>query len=99
MLFSCLIDADRIDTANFENSKLAKLGQDGRYVGWEVLMERLEKKLQDFEKNLDKTPVDGIRKIVSDACFTKANDEIVTRNQKYSENGNRGTAKSGTRIQ
>ena len=24
---------------------------------------------------------------------------FVTRNQKYSENGNRGTAKSGTRIQ
>ena len=24
---------------------------------------------------------------------------LVTRNQKYSENGNRGTAKSGTRIQ
>jgi len=26
-------------------------------------------------------------------------DIIVTRKQKYSENGNRGTAKSGTRIQ
>lgn len=26
-------------------------------------------------------------------------DHDVTRNQKYSENGNRGTAKSGTRIQ
>ena len=26
-------------------------------------------------------------------------DDFVTRNQKYSENGNRGTAKSGTRIQ
>jgi hypothetical protein len=24
---------------------------------------------------------------------------VVTRKQKYSENGNRGTAKSGTRIQ
>ena len=26
-------------------------------------------------------------------------DQTVTRKQKYSENGNRGTAKSGTRIQ
>jgi len=30
----------------------------------------------------------------------KAGDAlVVTRKQKYSENGNRGTAKSGTRIQ
>ena len=76
MLFSCLIDADRVDTANFENSKQAKLRQNGRYVGWEVLIERLEKKLQGFEKKPYKTPVDGIRKIVSDACFTKAKDEM-----------------------
>lgn len=74
MLFSCLIDADRTDTANFENPKLARLRQDGNFIKWAVLIDRLEKKLQDFENKPDKTPIDGIRKRISDACLTKAND-------------------------
>jgi CRISPR-associated endonuclease/helicase Cas3 len=74
MLFSCLIDADRTDTANFENPEHASLRQDGNFVEWDVLIDRLEKKLQDFENKPDKTPIDGIRKKISDACLTKAND-------------------------
>ena len=36
---------------------------------------------------------------LSDRVLTGDRKAIVTRKQKYSENGNRGTAKSGTRIQ
>jgi CRISPR-associated endonuclease/helicase Cas3 len=33
-LFSCLIDADRTDTADFSNGRAASLRQYGRYAGW-----------------------------------------------------------------
>ena len=76
VLFSCLIDADRTDTANFENVNQAKLRQDGKYVEWEVLIERLEKKLHDFVINPNRSPIDGIRNIVSNACLERAKDEM-----------------------
>lgn len=76
MLFSCLIDADRTDTANFENPKHARLREFSKFIGWDVLIDRLEKKLQDFDNKPDKDPIDGIRKKISDACLTRANDEI-----------------------
>ncbi len=41
LLFSCLIDADRTDTADFENQRAASFRQDGLYESWPVLIERL----------------------------------------------------------
>ena len=68
-LFSCLIDADRINTADFENPRAARNRLNGRYVGWHLLIERLEQELQKFG---GRTPIDEIRRQVSDRCFENA---------------------------
>jgi CRISPR-associated endonuclease/helicase Cas3 len=47
-LFSCLIDADRINTADFERPRQAALRLKGRYAQWEVLSGRLEEHLVMF---------------------------------------------------
>ena len=75
MLFSCLIDADRMDTADFENPKNAQLRQNGHFTDWDILIERLEHKLQSFRVLKDKNPIDAIREQISDACFDRANAE------------------------
>lgn len=69
MLFSCLIDADRIDTADFENPRAAELRQHGRYTSWDKLAERLEIYLRQFSS---RTPVDAVRQEVSEACLKRA---------------------------
>jgi len=69
-LFSCLIDADRIDTANFENKKVAAYRPQGDYVPWQVLIGRLEQKLSAFAP---RHPIDHLRRKISDECLAAAN--------------------------
>jgi CRISPR-associated endonuclease/helicase Cas3 len=64
-LFSCLIDADRIDSADFEKPVKAKYRANGDYIGWAILIQRLEASLQEFPI---KNPIDGIRKNISEHC-------------------------------
>ncbi len=64
-LFSCLIDADRVDTADFEKPKSARHRLNGQYTEWPLLIERLEKHLQGFTL---RNPVDEIRRNISDHC-------------------------------
>jgi len=64
-LFSCLIDADRVDTADFERPKAAKHRLNGQYTEWPLLIERLEKHLQGFTL---RSPIDEIRRSISDHC-------------------------------
>lgn len=64
-LFSCLIDADRVDTADFERPKAARYRLNGRYTEWPVLIDRLEKHLQRFTL---RDPVDQIRRSISEHC-------------------------------
>lgn len=68
-LFSCLIDADRIDTANFEHKKVAVYRPQGDYVPWTVLIERLEGKLSGFAPRY---PIDHLRRKISDECLAAA---------------------------
>ena len=68
-LFSCLIDADRINTADFENPKAAKNRLTGQYPSWDILIERLEEKLAKFENQKE---IDKLRKQISDHCKEKA---------------------------
>ena len=68
-LFSCLIDADRVDTADFEKPKAAKYRPNGIYAQWPRLIERLERHLQGFEL---RDPVDEIRRDVSSHCLNAA---------------------------
>jgi CRISPR-associated endonuclease/helicase Cas3 len=65
LLFSCLIDADRIDTANFEQKKVAANRPQGDYVPWAILIERLEKALTVFAP---RHPIDHLRQQISTEC-------------------------------
>lgn len=64
-LFSCLIDADRLDTADFEEPVLKKLRPYGKYKKWKVLISRLNKKLEGF----DSEGINAIRQKISRACY------------------------------
>lgn len=75
MLFSCLIDADRLDTAKFEKPVQSFSRQNGKYVDWNILESRLEKHYQNFENKKNKNDVDDLRKMVSEACKKRANDQ------------------------
>lgn len=66
-LFSCLIDADRLDTAIFEKAKSNSHRPHGNYTSWSVLAERLEQYLHNLPL---KTPVDQIRRDISAYCLT-----------------------------
>lgn len=71
-LFSCLIDADRIDTANFESRRAKRTRPSGRYEGWDVLVERLEKHMRQFK---NESPVDPLRRRISEQCRSRATDK------------------------
>jgi len=75
MLYSCLIDADRLDTANFENPADIKKRQNSKYISWKLLINRLEDKYIEFESKSNKSKVDILRKLISDACFDRSSDK------------------------
>lgn len=64
-LFSCLIDADRLNTADFEKPALEKLRHYGDYEDWKVLINRFNKKLEDF----DSKGINAIRQKISQECY------------------------------
>ncbi|PIP39738.1 CRISPR-associated helicase/endonuclease Cas3 [Candidatus Desantisbacteria bacterium CG_4_8_14_3_um_filter_40_12] len=64
-LYSCLIDADRLDTADFEMPRLAKLRNHGNYADWSVLVNRLNEKLADFKPE----GINTVRQKISQACY------------------------------
>ncbi len=74
-LFSCLIDADRIDSADFEvPENRAKRKNPAQQIPWDTAVKRLNKKLATFSASADseKSYISEIRKDVSDACYQKA---------------------------
>ncbi len=70
-LFGCLTDADGRDSADFENPRAAALRQNGRYVEWEVLSNRLDQHVSSFAFDY---PVNRIRAEVSSLCLFRAHD-------------------------
>ena len=68
-LFSCLIDADRVDSADFESPKAAKLRAHGRYTEWSVLRDRLEEYLAGLKSS---KPIDDLRCDISSHCLNAA---------------------------
>lgn len=66
LLFSCLIDADRFDSANFEYKRARPMGE---YVPWTTLITRLEAHLQAFQPC---HPIDALRNQISDQCLAAA---------------------------
>jgi CRISPR-associated endonuclease/helicase Cas3 len=71
-LFSCLIDADRLNSAEFEtpDNKAHRLAQQ-RYFSWEIAINRLDRKLQSFGGD---KPIDKVRSAISDSCFHRSAD-------------------------
>ena len=65
-LFSCLIDADRLNTADFEMPSLKKVRNYGEYDSWPILINRLNKKLADFNSSAG---MNIVREQISQACF------------------------------
>lgn len=68
-LLSCLIDADRLDTADFEFPFNKHIRNYSNYIPWETLIEKLNRKLDEFEDQLNRNDVDELRSRVSKACF------------------------------
>lgn len=64
-LFSCLIDADRIDSADFEKPGAKKQRLYGRYLEWDVLISRLERYVEERQVS---HPIDHLRQDISRHC-------------------------------
>jgi CRISPR-associated endonuclease/helicase Cas3 len=71
-LFSCLIDADRISTADFECGEKAVFRQKKDYVSWDELIRKLDRRLSQFKQT---TPIEQIRHGISEQCLKKAKDK------------------------
>lgn len=73
MLLSCLIDADRIDTANFEYGCFS---YNTPSISWDSMIEKLESQLLIYSKESGSNPseinVNSVRKEVSDNCKRKS---------------------------
>jgi CRISPR-associated endonuclease/helicase Cas3 len=68
-LFSCLLDADRLDSADFESPHGKQLRAYGRYLEWGVLIQRLETHVAKFAP---RHPIDHIRRDISQHCLAAA---------------------------
>lgn len=68
-LFSCLIDADRIDSADFESPRGKMLRANGKYPAWVVLIDRLEEHLGTLQS---RHPIDTLRQDISCHCLHSA---------------------------
>lgn len=71
-LFSCLIDADRLSTADFESLENFQIRNYNQYCSWDVLIDRLNNRLKDFDNTENKNEVDQLRMKVSQYCFDAA---------------------------
>lgn len=71
-LFSCLLDADRIDTVDFEHPGRARRRLRGNYPPWETLIARLESHLANFTPT---QPIDALRQDISRHCLDAATRE------------------------
>lgn len=68
-LFSCLLDADRLNTADFEFPGNARLRNNNVYPTWESLIKRLNAKIDEFERKPNRNEVDSVRSRVSQSCL------------------------------
>jgi CRISPR-associated endonuclease/helicase Cas3 len=68
-MYSCLVDADRLDSAEFEQPEEKHIRQYGEYKIWDKLISRLNNKVEEFENKTDKNQVDVLRNRVSQNCL------------------------------
>ena len=70
-LFSCLIDADRINSSDFEREAQKEVRRLTEKPDWQSAINQLETKLAGFE---NRYPIDEIRRRISDDCLKRATD-------------------------
>ena len=70
-LFSCLIDADRINSSDFEREVQKDVRRLIEKPDWQSAIDKLEGKLAVFE---NRYPIDEIRRRISDDCLKRAVD-------------------------
>ena len=70
-LFSCLIDADRINSSDFEREAQKEVRRLAEKPDWQSAIDKLEAKLAGFE---NRYPIDEIRRRISDDCLKRAVD-------------------------
>lgn len=51
-LLSCLLEADRLSTSDFENPENEEIRNYGKYVSWDTLVERLEAKYTEYAQKI-----------------------------------------------
>lgn len=66
-LFSCLIDGDRTDTADFESPERLEIKKNN-HVDWEQLEKIFDEHINGFKR---RNEIDDYRNLVSDACLEK----------------------------
>ena len=69
-LFSCLIDADRQDTADFETPSLVRSRSTEHAVDWDRLVLRLETHLSEL---VSTRPIDAVRREIAQFCRQASN--------------------------
>ena len=70
-LFSCLIDADRINSSDFEREDQKDVRRLTEKPDWQSAIDQLEAKLAGFK---NRYPIDEIRRRISDDCLKRAVD-------------------------
>ena len=75
-LFSCLIDADRINSSDFEREAQKEVRRLAEKPDWQSAIDKLEVKLAGFENRPAEEikPIDEIRRKISDDCLKRASD-------------------------
>ena len=75
-LFSCLIDADRINSSDFEREAQKEVRHLTEKPDWQSAIDKLEAKLAGFENRPAEEikPIDEIRRKISDDCLKRAAD-------------------------
>lgn len=71
-LFSCLIDADRINSSDFENKQQKETRNLNVKPDWQQAIDKLEQHLTQF---VAKYPIDEIRQQISKDCLKRAQDK------------------------
>lgn len=70
-LFSCLIDADRINSSDFEREAQKEVRRLTEKPDWQMVIDQVEAKLAGFQ---NRYPIDEIRRRISSDCLKRAVD-------------------------
>ncbi len=74
MLYSCLVDADYLDTESFMDKKSYELRRNK--VDLKLLLPLLESRLNRFKSSLEKSGINEIRNQVQEQCVKKADTPV-----------------------